>query len=232
MRPLPSQANRFPMRNSPASDPQRRCTPTLTAVVTAALAFALAACGGASSASRTGPTSTSASAPAATSDLVDHSAGLVVPASVHTATGADLAHARAVVHTAQLIYTFWNTGDTTFLDQAVSPDFRDNTLPTGRPQGPAGPIAASAAFRTAIPDLTCQLADLYVTGDTFTARLVFQGHFTGTDRGIKGRGQPINFNAIDIQHVGAESRIAEDWHLEDNLAFLQQAGLVTIAGST
>jgi predicted ester cyclase len=164
--------------------------------------------------------------------LVDHSAGLVVPASVHTATGADLAQARAVVHTAQLIYTFWNTGDTTFLDQAVSPDFRDNTLPTGRPQGPAGPIAASAAFRTAVPDLTCQLADLYVTGDTFTARLVFQGHFTGTDRGIKGRGQPVNFNAIDIQHVGAESRITEDWHLEDNLAFLQQAGLVTIAGST
>jgi predicted ester cyclase len=164
--------------------------------------------------------------------LVDHSAGLVVPASVHTATGADLAKARAVVHTAQLIYTFWNTGDTTFLDQAVNPDFRDNTLPAGRPQGPAGPIAASAAFRTAVPDLTCQLADLYVTGDTFTARLVFQGHFTGTDRGIKGRGQPINFNAIDIQHVGAESRIIEDWHLEDNLTFLQQAGLVTIAGST
>lgn len=33
-------------------------------------------------------------------------------------------------------------------------------------------------------------------------------------------------------HVGAESRIIEDWHLEDNLTFLQQAGLVTIAGST
>src|SRR3979411_214607 len=65
-------------------------------------------------------------APAAASDLVDHSAGLVVPASVHTATGDDLAKARAVVHAAQLIYTFWNTGDTTFLDQAVSPDFRAN----------------------------------------------------------------------------------------------------------
>jgi len=162
--------------------------------------------------------------------LVDHSAGLVVPASVHSATGADLAQARAVVHTAQLIYTFWNTGSTTFLDQAVSPDFRDNTLPTGRPQGPAGPIAASAAFRTAVPDLSCQLADLYVTGDTFTARLVFQGHFTGTDIGIQGRGQTINFNAIDIQHVGAGARITEDWHLEDNLTFLRQAGLVTIAG--
>ncbi|MCW2629191.1 MAG: hypothetical protein JWR48_5913, partial [Mycobacterium sp.] len=165
---------------------RRRGTATLTAAVTAALAFALAGCGGASSASRIGPTSSSASAPAAASDLVDHSAGLVVPASVDTATGADLAQARAVVHTAQLLYTFWNTGDTTFLDQAISPGFQDNTLPPGRPQGPAGPRDASAAFRTAVPDLTCQLADLYVTGNTFTARLVFQGHFTGTDIGIQG----------------------------------------------
>jgi predicted ester cyclase len=216
------------MSSPPASDPQRRCT-DMTAVVAAALAIVLAACGGAPSASRTGPTSTSGSAPAAISDLVDHNADLVVPASVHTATGAYLAQARTV-HTAQLMYTFWNTGDATFLDQAVSPDLQDNTLPTGRPQGPAGPIAASTAFRTAVPDLTCQLADLYVTGHTFTARLVFHGHFTGTESGIKGRGQPINFNAIDIQHVAGENRVTEDWHLEDNLTFLQQASLVTIPG--
>jgi predicted ester cyclase len=147
------------------------------------------------------------------------------------AAGGDLAQARAIVHTAQLLYTFWNTGDTTFLDEAVTPNFRDNTLPAGRPHGPAGPRAASAAFRTAVPDLTCQLADLYVNGDTFTARLVFQGHFTGTYNGIEGHGQTVDFNAIDIQHVDAGARIIEDWHLEDNLTFLQQAGLVTIAGS-
>ena len=147
------------------------------------------------------------------------------------AAGGDLAQARAIVHTAQLLYTFWNTGDTTFLDEAVTPNFRDNTLPAGRPHGPAGPRAASAAFRTAVPDLTCQLVDLYVTGDTLTARLVFQGHFTGTYNGIAGHGQTIHFNAIDIQHVDAGARIIEDWHLEDNLTFLQQAGLVTIAGS-
>ncbi len=208
----------------------RRGTAPLTAIVAAAFAFAVAACGHAPAPTGTAPTIISASTPATVPDLVDHSEGLVAPAAVHTAAGADLAQARAVVHTAQLLYTFWNTGDTTFLDQAVSPDFRDNTLPSGRPQGPAGPVAASAAFRTAIPDLTCQLADLYVTGDTFTARLVFQGHFTGTNSGVTGRGQPINFNAIDIQHVGGESRITEDWHLEDNLTFLRQAGLVTIAG--
>jgi predicted ester cyclase len=149
---------------------------------------------------------------------------------VHTAAGADLAQARGVVHTAQVLYTFWNTGDTSYLDRAITPDFRDNTLPTGRPQGPAGPRAASAGFRTAVPDLTCQLADLYVTGDTFTARLDFEGHFSGTSNGVHGHGQPVNFKAIDIQHVGDDTRIIEDWHLEDNLTFLQQAGLVTDPG--
>jgi len=203
----------------------------LITIACAAVSLALTSCGRAPSVASTAPVTTSSSSAATVSDFVDHNAGLVVPASVHMAAGGDLAQARAIVHTAQLLYTFWNTGDTAFLDEAVTPDFHDNTLPAGRPQGPAGPRAASAAFRTAVPDLTCQLADLYVNGDTFTARLVFQGHFTGTYNGIEGHGQTVDFNAIDIQHVDAGARITEDWHLEDNLTFLQQAGLVTIAGS-
>jgi len=46
-----------------------------------------------------------------------------------------------------------------------------------------------------------------------------RGHSTGTYNGIQGRGQTIDFNAFDIQHVGAGTRIIEDWHLEDNLTF-------------
>ncbi|SRR6266851_7149174 len=166
----------------------------------------------------------------AQAELVDNT-GLVVPAVVHVAPGADEAKAQRVVLTAQLLYTFWNTGDSSYLDRAVTPFFRDNTLPIGRPQGPDGPRAASALFRAAVPDLSCQLADLYVTGDTFTARLVFEGHFTGTYNGIQGKGQKVDFNAIDIQQTGADTRITQDWHLEDNLTFLQQAGLVTVAGT-
>ena len=41
----------------------------------------------------------------------------------------------------------------------------------------------------------------------------------------------MHFNAIDIQQTGADTRITQDWHLEDNLTFLQQAGLVTVAGT-
>ena len=42
----------------------------------------------------------------------------------------------------------------------------------------------------------------------------------------------IAFHAIDIQHLGNGATITEDWHLEDNLAFLQQADLVTVAGTS
>ncbi|MGW2547340.1 ester cyclase [Kitasatospora sp. NPDC001574] len=116
-----------------------------------------------------------------------------------------------------------NTGEQRHLDAAVDRGFRDNTLPDGRPQGPAGPAFASRTFRAAVPDLTCELADLLITGDMITARLVFRGHFTGVFDGVAGRGQRVEFNAIDIQHVGTD-RITEDWHIEDDRTLLAQLG--------
>jgi hypothetical protein len=38
-------------------------------------------------------------------------------------------------------------------------------------------------------------------------------------------GQEIRFIAIDILHV-RQGQVYEDWHLEDNLTFLQQMGLI------
>lgn len=128
------------------------------------------------------------------------------------------------MHLAQQLYTFWNTGQQKYLDAAISPQFKDNTLPAGRPQGPAGPVFASKNFRTAVPDLTCELSDVLVTGDKITARMVFHGHFTGTFNGVQGKGQNVDFNAIDIQHVGTD-KIIEDWHIEDNQTLLSQLGV-------
>ncbi|WP_330180094.1 ester cyclase [Nocardia sp. NBC_01503] len=158
-------------------------------------------------------------------DPVDRSGRLLIPQAVHIDGGLGAEQAERQVRVAQLLYTFWNTGDTGYLDRAIAPTFRDNTLPPGRPQGPTGPATASKSFRTAVPDLTCELSDLYLTGDTLTARLVFRGHFTGTYNGTQGTGQPVEFNAIDLQHLGGDHTvITEDWHIEDNLTFLHQIG--------
>lgn len=161
--------------------------------------------------------------------LVDITDGLVRPVDLTVDGGLDEDRARHLVRVAQLLYTFWHTGERRHLDRAVDPAFVDSTLPPGRPQGVAGLLQASAAFRTAVPDLTCELSDLLVVGDRIAVRLRFRGTFTGTYGEVAGAGQAVDFLAFDVQRVGAQ-RIVEDWHLEDNLAFLTQAGLVAPVG--
>jgi SnoaL-like polyketide cyclase len=54
--------------------------------------------------------------------------------------------------------TFWNTGDEALERTALAPNFVDNTLPTGRPQGVAGPLAASKLMRAAIQTSVARLS--------------------------------------------------------------------------
>jgi len=121
--------------------------------------------------------------------------------------------------------TFWNTGVEALARDALAPNFVDNTLPTGRPQGVAGPLAASKLMRLAIPDINCEIEQMIVAGDRVVAHLRFRGHFTGSFGQIRGQGQAINFIATDIYRV-ADGRIAENWHIEDNLTLQQQLGLI------
>ncbi|MFD5462865.1 ester cyclase [Kitasatospora sp. NPDC127059] len=157
-------------------------------------------------------------------NLIDRSPDLVQPKALTVDRSIGTRRAAQEVRLAQQLYTFWNTGQQRYLDAAVDPRFKDDTLPPGRPQGPAGLLFASRNFRAAVPDLSCELSDVLVTGDEITARLVFRGHFTGTFEGVRGQGRRIEFNAIDIQHVGTD-RIVEDWHIEDNEALLTQLGV-------
>jgi predicted ester cyclase len=121
--------------------------------------------------------------------------------------------------------TFWNTGDEALARAALAPNFIDNTLPPGRPQGLTGPLAASKVIRTAIPDMGCDLEQMIVAGDRVVAYLRFHGYFTGRFKQIQGQGQTINFIATDIYRI-ADGRIAENWHIEDNLSLQQQLGLI------
>jgi predicted ester cyclase len=121
--------------------------------------------------------------------------------------------------------TFWNTGDEALARAALAPNFVDNTLPAGRPQGIAGPLAASKLIRLAIPDIRCEIEQMIVAGDRVVAHLRFRGHFTGRFGQIQGQGQTINFIATDIYRV-ADGRVAENWHIEDNLTLQQQLGLI------
>ena len=130
----------------------------------------------------------------------------------------------AMLASARAFYRFWSTGDETFLRRAIADNFVDHTLPPGRPQGPAGPRAACKVFLAAVPDLQVVVTQQILAGDRVVSHLRFTGHFTGQFNGTNGAGQPIDFIATDILAVHGD-RITDNWHLEDNLTFLQQIGL-------
>lgn len=131
----------------------------------------------------------------------------------------------ALLRPVDQFYGFWINGSAKLLAAAISPNFVDHTLPAGRPQGPTGPAIASKGFLGAVPDLEMTVVQRIVVGDRVVSHLRFTGHFSGTFQGHAGKGQKVDFIATDILRV-QHGAITDNWHLEDNLTFLQQIGLV------
>ena len=152
-------------------------------------------------------------------------AALSAPAQITVAAVADRAQREALTTAARRYASFWNTGDEALARQALAPDFVDRTLPPGRAQGVPGPLAASKFVRTAIPDLQADLLQLIVAGDRVTVHYRFHGHFTGRWDTTQGQGQAVDFIATDIYRI-ENGKIADNWHIEDNLTLMQQLGLV------
>jgi predicted ester cyclase len=141
------------------------------------------------------------------------------------ATDVPPAQLAALLAPVDAFYGFWVNGSAALLGKAIGTDFTDHTLPKGRPQGPTGPAQASKGFLAAVPDLRVAVVQRVVAGDRVVSHLRFTGHFTGTFMGHAGAGQPVDFIATDILRV-RDGHVTDNWHLEDNLTFLQQIGVV------
>jgi predicted ester cyclase len=144
------------------------------------------------------------------------------PESMTVDRSLSKAEAAQMIKTARLFYAFWDTGNAEYASASVDNDFRDNTLPEGRPQGPKGLLYASQTFRTAVPDLHCKIEDLLVSGDKVTARLTFTG--TSYQASIKtietATGtRPVGFNAFWLRGTPRTLEILQDlgfiYHIDD-----------------
>ncbi len=153
------------------------------------------------------------------------SARLGKPDILIVAAGMPAAQQTMLTQTSRLFYEFWNTNDAQTLNAVISPNFIDRDLPAGRPQGPTGPSFANTQFRKAVPDLHCDVTQKIVVGDRVVSHLRFKGHFTGTFGEVHGIGQAVDFVATDILRIQS-GKITDNWHIEDNLTFQQQIGIV------
>lgn len=155
----------------------------------------------------------------------DQAVAMAKPQALIVSPDLTPAARRALLRPVDQFYGFWINGSAKLLAAAISSNFVDHTLPAGRPQGPTGPAIASKGFLGAVPDLEMTVVQRIVVGDRVVSHLRFTGHFTGSFQGHAGKGQKIDFIATDILRL-QHGTITDNWHLEDNLTFLQQIGLV------
>ncbi len=149
---------------------------------------------------------------------------LPTPRSIILTAGQEQG-AQPLILAARRYAAFWNTGEARYAEAALAQDFFDRTLPSGRPQGLKGVLEASKNFRVAVPDLRAEIEELLVVEERAIVRYLFTGHFTGMFKDLKGDGREISFRAVDIYRV-QNGQISDNWHLEDNLALMQQLGAV------
>ncbi|MCB4743970.1 MAG: YbhB/YbcL family Raf kinase inhibitor-like protein [Sulfurovum sp.] len=128
---------------------------------------------------------------------------------------------KVLIDVARTYAAFWDTGEEKYAKKALAKDFIDLNLPKGRKQGIQGPLDASKWFRSVVPDLKAEIKELIVGGDTVVSRLNFTGHFKGKFHNTQGKGQLIDFDAVDIYTI-KNGKIKTNWHLEDIQTLLSQ----------
>ena len=89
--------------------------------------------------------------------------------------------------------------------------------------------AFTGGFVEAFPDLRLTVEDVLAEGDMTAARVGFRGTHTGRFQGLPPTGRTVDFSAIEINRMEG-GRVAEHWVQMDQLAMLQQLGLMVVPG--
>jgi steroid delta-isomerase-like uncharacterized protein len=128
------------------------------------------------------------------------------------------------------LHQIWNTGDLTLIDSVYADDFLAHWPPSSEVperRGIEGIRFGVGRIRTAFPDWHEQVMDVFGSGDRVASRYVSTGTHKGAFWGIEPTGRRIEIQEISIFRI-AEDRIVEQWCMFDDLARLQQLGVVSV----
>ncbi|HEX6487738.1 MAG TPA: ester cyclase [Candidatus Dormibacteraeota bacterium] len=117
-----------------------------------------------------------------------------------------------------------NGGDTSLLDQIAVPDYDEHSPFPGQPNGLEGLKARVGGILGAFhPRFT--LHDLVAEGDTVVAYWTNTGTHQGEFMGIPPSGRVVTISGIDVHRL-RDGRLAEHWHVIQELQMLQQLGVI------
>jgi predicted ester cyclase len=123
----------------------------------------------------------------------------------------------------------FGAGKLELIDDLAADDMVDHEGMPGAPAGKAGLEFIVSAFRAGFPDLTVVEHGIVADGDEVWFHGSFRGTHKGEFMGIPATGKSIDAEFIDRLRI-EDGKACEHWGVTDNLAFMQQLGVIPEMG--
>ena len=124
------------------------------------------------------------------------------------------------------LYDLINAGDIDGFGRQLADDFVERDEIPGLPPTKDGVVQYFRIMLAAFPDLRMDVQDSFASGDKAVARLRISGTHQGEFMGIPATGKPVSVNLIDITRFGDDGLAREHWGVADQLAMMQQLGVI------
>ena len=121
----------------------------------------------------------------------------------------------------------WGKGDLALIDELLTPDFIDHSLPEGMDPSFAGAKRAVKGALDAFPDGQWTVEELIAEGDKVVIRWKMQATHEHAFRGIAPGGKPVTIAGITILRITG-GKIAERWVNWDSMALRQPSETVNL----
>lgn len=124
------------------------------------------------------------------------------------------------------LYDLINAGDIDGFGRQLADDFVERNEVPGIPPTKAGVIQYFQMLLAAFPDFRMDVEDVIASSDKAVARVRVTGTHKGEFMGIPATEKSAAVNLIDITRFGDDGLAHEHWGVVDQLALMQQLGLI------
>jgi len=124
------------------------------------------------------------------------------------------------------LYDLINAGDIDGFGRQLADDFVERNGVPGIPPTKAGVIQYFQMLLAAFPDFRMDVEDVIASSDKAVARVRVTGTHKGEFMGIPATEKSAAVNLIDITRFGDDGLAHEHWGVVDQLALMQQLGVI------
>jgi steroid delta-isomerase-like uncharacterized protein len=124
------------------------------------------------------------------------------------------------------LYDLINAGDIDGFGRQLADDFVEHEELPGIPPTKAGVVQYFGMMLAAFPDMRMDVEDVIASGDKAVARLRVTGTNKGGFMGMPATGKSVSVKLIDITRFGDDGLAREHWGVVDQLAMMQQLGVI------